>query len=85
MIICLIELCDVQPGGTALARTIVRKYKGDRALNRGIKRMTSRGYEVQSHCTRKAMFAWGRALLFLPLGLFTGKQIHTVIFTKAKT
>lgn len=58
-----------------MARTIVKKYKGERRLQRGMRMMAVRGYEVQSHTTRKRAFR-------LLTGLFTRQQIHTVTFTK---
>lgn len=57
-------------------RTIVRTYKGQRAVEYGIKRMQKRGYDVDQVSTRKVMWS--------PLtGLFTRKQKHTVVFRKA--
>jgi hypothetical protein len=54
---------------------IVKKYKGDRRLARGLRRMARRGYEVQSQSTRKALFS-------AAAGVFTHKQIHTVTFRR---
>jgi hypothetical protein len=53
----------------------VKKYKGNRQAEVMIERMMSRGWHVQSHTTRKAMYS-------LATGIFTRKQIHTVTFEK---
>lgn len=59
-----------------MARTIVKRYKGERRLQRGINQMSRKGYGVQSQATRK------RAFRFFGAGIFTRQQIHTVTFTK---
>jgi hypothetical protein len=53
----------------------VEKYKGERALEHGIEKMTGKGWTVQNQNSRKAMYS-------LATGVFTRKQIHTVTFTK---
>lgn len=54
---------------------IIRKYKGEAAAQRGIDQMRAHGYEVDDIATRKALWS--------PLtGLFTRKQIHTIVFRK---
>ncbi|MGD0386299.1 MAG: hypothetical protein ABSB73_09200 [Solirubrobacteraceae bacterium] len=52
---------------------VVKKYKGDRALERGLNSMQQRGYEIQDQSTRKALYS-------ATAGVFTRKQIHTVTF-----
>lgn len=55
---------------------VIRTYKGDKAAERGIAKMTGQyGYEVQNHTTRKAMYS-------AAAGIFTRKQIHTVTFVR---
>jgi hypothetical protein len=56
-------------------KIVVKKFKGDRALERGLNRMAERGYEVQSQATRKAAYS-------AVTGVFTRKQIHTVTFRR---
>lgn len=58
-----------------MAKVKVKRYRGDRALRRGIEQMARRGYEVRSQSSRKAMFS-------LLTGLLTRKQIHTVTFAR---
>jgi hypothetical protein len=54
---------------------VVKKFKGDRALERGLNGMAKQGYVVDQQASRKAVYsATG--------GLFTRKQIHTVTFRK---
>lgn len=53
----------------------VRKYKGERNLQRGLRKMTAQGWRVENQATRKAAFS------FLT-GFFTRKQIHTVTFVR---
>jgi hypothetical protein len=55
---------------------VVKKYKGNRKAERGIRRMTKRGYEVQAQSSRKALWRWY-------CGIFTRSQIHTVTFARA--
>lgn len=53
----------------------VQKYKGERALAKGIESMTKDGWTLQNQSSRKAMYS--------PLtGVFTSKQVHTVTFGK---
>lgn len=57
------------------AKVKVCKYKGDRALQRGLQKMGGKGWTVQNQSSRKAMYS-------LLGGLFTRKQIHTVTFVR---
>lgn len=59
-----------------MSATVVKTYKGERAAERGIAEMALRGYVVDAASTRKVV--WSPAT-----GLFTRKQKHTVVFTKA--
>jgi hypothetical protein len=57
---------------------VIKKYKGEGAAQRGIAAMARQGYEVDQMASRKAMYS--------PMtGLFTRKQIHTIVFTKTGT
>ena len=58
-------------------KTKIVRVKGDRKAQRILSRYADRGWVVQSHTTRKALFSLG-------LGLFTRAQIHTITFTKAE-
>lgn len=58
-----------------MAETKVKRYKGDRALDRGIRKMARHGWEVETRTTRKAWFSW-------LTGFFTRKQVHTVTFRR---
>jgi hypothetical protein len=53
----------------------VMKFKGERELQRGIEKMLAKGWTIDQSSSRKAMYS-------LATGIFTRKQIHTVIFTK---
>lgn len=53
----------------------VKKYKGEKALERGIREMSAKGWSVQSQTSRKRV--WRPST-----GLFTRQQIHTVTFVK---
>jgi hypothetical protein len=59
-------------------RVVVKKFKGERALARGIEEMTRLGYEVQNQASRKALYS-------ATAGVLTRKQIHTVTFVKKDT
>jgi hypothetical protein len=54
---------------------VIKKYKGEKAAQRGIAEMERMGYEVDQMNTRKAMYS-------AATGVFTRKQIHTVVFKK---
>ncbi len=57
---------------------VVKKFKGDRALQHGLNDMARKGYVVDQQASRKAMYS--------PMtGVFTKKQIHTVTFRKQGT
>jgi len=53
----------------------VRKFKGERKLERGLRQMGRDGWTVQSQQSRKAWWSW-------LTGVFTRKQIHTVTFVR---
>lgn len=57
---------------------VVKKYKGESALQRGLNDMAKNGYVVDQQASRKAMYS-------LATGVFTRKQIHTVTFRKNAT
>lgn len=59
------------PVGTIM----VRRYKGDKAVETASKELIQDGWHIQGMTTRKAMYS---ALT----GVFTRKQIHTVTWTK---
>jgi hypothetical protein len=59
-----------------MSNQIIKKYKGERATQRGIAEMARQGYEVDQMASRKAMYS-------LATGLFTHKQINTIVFTKS--
>ena len=54
---------------------VVKKFTGDRALERGLNGMAKKGYVVEQQASRKALYS-------ATTGLFTRKQIHTVTFRK---
>jgi hypothetical protein len=54
---------------------VVKKFKGDRALERGLNDMAKQGYVVDQQASRKALYS-------AATGVFTRKQIHTVTFRK---
>jgi ribosomal protein L7/L12 len=54
---------------------VVMKFKGDRALERGLNGMAKKGYVVDQQASRKALYS-------AAAGVFTRKQIHTVTFRK---
>ena len=54
---------------------VVKKFKGDRALERGLNDMARQGYVVDQQASRKALYS-------AATGVFTRKQIHTVTFRK---
>lgn len=56
-------------------KTQVKKYKGDRALQRGLNQMAKAGWEVQDRTARKKVWNW-------KTGIFTNQQIHSVTFVK---
>ncbi|MGH2877661.1 MAG: ribosomal protein L7/L12 [Solirubrobacteraceae bacterium] len=57
---------------------IVKKYKGERALERGLNEMAKKGYVVDQQASRKALYS-------AATGVFTRKQIHTVTFRKQRS
>jgi hypothetical protein len=59
-------------------QTCVKRYNGDRALERGLQRMKAQGWTPQNVNTRKAAYS-------LMTGIFTRKQVHTVTFVKGGT
>lgn len=58
-----------------MTKVKVKKFKGERELEKGIEKMLKDGWQVQGQNSRKAMYS-------LATGVFTRKQIHTVTFTK---
>lgn len=54
---------------------VVKKYKGDRALQRGLNEMAKNGFVVDQQASRKALAS-------ATAGVFTRKQIHTVTFRR---
>jgi hypothetical protein len=60
-----------------MSTTKVKKYRGDRAMRRGVEHMARKGYTVQTQASRKAWFS-------LLAGVFTRKQIHTVTFIRTQ-
>lgn len=53
----------------------VVKVKGERAAEQAIAKWEKKGYKLENMNSRKQMYSvW--------TGVFTGKQIHTLIFTK---
>ncbi len=66
------KLASVETKGKGV---VVKKYKGDAALEKGLAVMDRLGYTVQNQSTRKAAFS-------AAAGVFTQKQIHTVTFVK---
>lgn len=56
-------------------KTTVKKYKGDRRLQRGIEKMTADGWTVTGQSSRKRVYS-------LLTGFFTRKQIHTVTYQR---
>lgn len=64
---------EPEPVPKKLKRFVVRRYKGDAALEAGITLMARYGYVVQDRTTTKK--GWD------PLtGVLTSKQIHSVTF-----
>jgi len=57
---------------------VVKKFTGDRALERGLNDMAKNGYVVDQQASRKALYS-------AATGLFTRKQIHTVTFRKRES
>jgi DNA-binding transcriptional regulator PaaX len=55
----------------------VKKYKGERELRGGLEKMARQGWVVQDRTTRKKMWS-------MTTGVFTRKQIHTVVFVRAE-
>jgi hypothetical protein len=55
--------------------TVVKKYKGEKELEKGLTAMAARGYVPQNQASRKAAYS-------AAAGVFTRKQIHTVTFAK---
>lgn len=53
----------------------VERYNGERALERGIRKMAGKGWQVQSQQSRKR---WWRFLS----GFLTRQQVHTVTFVQ---
>jgi hypothetical protein len=60
-----------------MSQQVIKKYKGEKAAQRGITEMQHMGYEVDQASTRKAMYS-------LATGVFTRKQIHTIVFRKTE-
>jgi hypothetical protein len=58
-----------------VGKVIVRRFKGEQALQRGINGLAKKGYVVQNQTSRKKAFS-------VMTGVFTRQQIHTVTFTK---
>lgn len=54
---------------------VVKKFKGDRALERGLNDMAKQGFVVDQQASRKALYS-------AATGVFTRKQIHTGTFRK---
>jgi hypothetical protein len=52
---------------------VIKKYKGERALQRGIDEMAAKGFVVDQLNSRKALAS-------ATAGILTRKQIHTVAF-----
>jgi hypothetical protein len=61
-----------------MSQQVIKKYKGEKAAQRGIAEMERQGYEVDEMSTRKAMYS-------VATGVFTRKQIHTIVFKKTTT
>lgn len=60
---------------TGKASVVVKTVKGERAAEREIRRMLERGYQLETHGSRKVVWS--------PLtGVFTRKQKHTLTFVK---
>jgi large subunit ribosomal protein L7/L12 len=57
---------------------VVKKFTGDRALERGLNDMSKKGYVVDQQASRKALYS-------VATGVFTRKQVHTVTFRKQKS
>jgi len=55
--------------------TTVKFYKGNRRMRRGVERMSSDGWTVQTTTSRKMVWRWY-------CGIFTRSQRHTVTFVK---
>jgi hypothetical protein len=56
-------------------RIVVKKYKGEKELEKGLTLMATLGYVTQNQASRKAMYS-------AAAGILTRKQIHTVTFVK---
>ena len=56
---------------------VVRRYVGERELEKGLTVMLRLGYQPQDQATRKALASLGA-------GVLTRKQVHTVTFVKAE-
>lgn len=54
-------------------KTTVKTYKGDRALQRGLRKMAEKGWAVQDRTSRKMLWRWYS-------GIFTRSQKHTITF-----
>jgi hypothetical protein len=61
-----------------MANQVIKKYKGEKAVQRGIAEMERKGYEVDQMASRKALYS-------VATGVFTPKQIHTVVFRKTSS
>jgi len=64
---------QIKPG----KKIVVKKYNGERELERGLNAMARKGYLAQNQASRKAAYS-------VAAGLFTRKQIHTVTFVKTE-
>lgn len=53
----------------------VKKFKGEKDLQKGIEKMLKDGWRLENQNSRKALYS-------LTTGVFTRKQIHTVTFIK---
>jgi predicted membrane GTPase involved in stress response len=59
-----------------MKQTVVKTYRGERALERGIENMRRQGYEVDQANPRKVV--WSPVT-----GVFTRKQKHTIVFRRS--
>jgi hypothetical protein len=60
-----------------MADTVIKRVKGNRRAERMIEDMEAEGYVLDDIQTRKA--AWSPVT-----GLFTNKQIHTLVFVRSE-
>lgn len=64
---------DPQPIGTLMSR----KYRSDKDFQKALTHWTAAGWTVKSDSARKAMMS-------LTTGIFTRRQIHTVLWEKVR-